>query len=126
MKHWRRIEDPKVGARAWLLSANFGRWLWRKEVKVIGLFRDGVTADVEAGTWSRQVFIHHLDCGREFRTAGGEWIPETDDRVRRWLIKAIKDIDAGGSRVIEPKDELNREYIRDDLYWVLRRNGWKL
>ena len=126
MRPWRKIEKPEIGQRAWLHSTNFPAWRWRKEVKIAEITDGNVVAEVEAGTWSRRVYIHHLDCGREFRTGKGEWIHESDPRVMTWLVKAIGDIDAGGTKVEASQDPEQRARTRDDLLWVLRRNGWRL
>lgn len=75
--------------------------------------------------WGTDVLLpkSQVDCGREWRTARGEWIPESDPRVESWLCKAIADIDAGGTRACDSRDPEYRAKVRQDFCWVLRRNG---
>lgn len=111
-----------MGLTGWVNSANFPHW-YRRPIKVLSLSDGGMVAEVASVKSSRTFYTHHLDCGREWQLASGAWIPESDERVRRWLVKAIADIDAGGTKVVEGQ---YRAEVRDDLLWVLRRNGWGL
>lgn len=74
----------------------------------------------------KRIYTHGLDCGREFRTRRGEWIPENDPRVRVWLTKALRDIRAGGKKACKSDDLLARADAVRDLEWVMRRNKWEV
>jgi len=72
----------------------------------------------------RRIYTSFLDCGWEFRTASGRWIPEGDPRVRRWLLRAIADIRAGGKRVCDSESPAYRQEVIADFEWILRRNNF--
>jgi hypothetical protein len=70
-----------------------------------------------------------LDMGRTWKTASGKVIPESDERVHRWLVKALADLrrDYGErNRKIEIYDMADQERKIADLEWVMRRNGWEV
>ena len=75
------------------------------------------------GIW--QVGAAAIDCGREYLTRSGEWIPESDDRARRHLLRLLDAI---------RRFDLNKVYVHDtacqrrmiaEVEWILERNGWE-
>ena len=90
---WREAE-PRHG-KAWLKD-------------YVGTLRPGIVVQVERIThgemvaeittsWGidRRTFCHKLDFGYEFRTKGGDWIPEHDPRALRWLQRVRAELAAG-------------------------------
>jgi hypothetical protein len=77
----------------------------------------------DGGIW--QVRAAAIDCGTEYRTRSGRWIPESDDRARRFILKlrtAIHENDRSKIYVHDTNEQLRRIA---DLEWRLERNGWK-
>jgi hypothetical protein len=67
-----------------------------------------------------------VDCGFEYETKRGDWIPEDDDRVRRWLIRALIKVRANNSPTFHWSSLQEKEQLEADLEWRILRNGWPL
>lgn len=95
------------------------------KVRILRRSGDGMSLAVEHPEHGEQ-FIAALvvELPREFRTARGHWIPESDPRSRRFLLKAIEDLRAGGKKVQSSADPGLRQRTEAELVWILRRNGW--
>jgi hypothetical protein len=121
---WRYIE-PAPGMKGWVQKRD-------REAKprngtpitVTGLHAAGAHAYVETPTGDCLLPLVQIDCGREWRTARGAWIPENDPRVRCWLEKAIGDIRGGGQKISQSDNPDWRAAALEDLERVMRRNGW--
>ena len=60
----------------------------------------------------------------QFRTARGRWIPESDPRVRTFLLKALDDVRAGGKKIEASGDPHMRQRTEAEILRLLERNGW--
>lgn len=72
----------------------------------------------------RRVACLSLDLPREFRTAKGRWIPESDPRVELFLLKALDDVRRGGKKIEASADPDARRRSVQEVLWLLKRNGW--
>ncbi|MCW1926405.1 hypothetical protein OKA05_27890 [Luteolibacter arcticus] len=90
---WREAE-PRLGKAR--VKGYVGRLRPGIVVEVKELRHQDLVAWVETD-WglARQMFCHHLCFGHEFRTAAGEWIPESDPRALRWLRRVRAELMAG-------------------------------
>jgi hypothetical protein len=75
------------------------------------------------GIW--QVPAAAVDYGREYRTKSGRWIPESDERARRYLVTYRQAVQSGDRRVYV-HDDSNRERMLKEAAWILERNGWEV
>jgi hypothetical protein len=116
---WREAEPRQGKAR---VRANLGKLRAGIVVDVVRLSQDGMVADVETN-WglNRRMFWHQLDFGYEFRTKGGEWIPEGDARALRWL-RRVRDELASGKPPRHPGEHGNK-LDAATVEKILRRNG---
>lgn len=115
---------PQPGMTGWLWGET-GRLRPRTPVRVVEVSDGGMVAVVRYGRYGqRRIYTHNLDVGREWRTRSGRWIPESDPRVRQWLLKAIADIRAGGTRACSSDDARTRQARLQEYLWLLSRNGW--
>lgn len=118
---WRRV-DARYG-KAWI-SATHLKLRPGVVVEVIGLSEGGMVAMITT-TWGleKRMFSHQLDFGREFRTRSGEWIPESDPRAVRWLLRVREELLVG----VAPRHvgEYGRLLALPDVERVLGRNGWR-
>jgi hypothetical protein len=124
----RRI-DPSVGRGGW---AQEGRayplpdgLAHKTPVKILEWsgWRDVI---VRAGVGIWQVPASAVDCGREYRTKSGKWIPESDERARRYLIKYREAVHLGIRSKVYVHDTRERERLLDEAAWILERNGWEV
>ena len=83
-----------------------------------------VIVKADSGLWQ----VHHraTDCGRVFQTRSGAWIPEHDERVRRYLLRLLATIRRREPVPFELRDDAQREAILSDVAWLLERNGWEV
>lgn len=127
-----RFIDPLPGMAAWA-HGELGHFLpaglpHKARVQIVE--RTGTQGRDVIVLWNGQrwqVYGLAIDAGREWQTASGDWIPESDERVHRWLARAlvatrnwenVKGISYTG---IDAKLRIER-----DLEWVLERNGWAI
>jgi hypothetical protein len=78
----------------------------------------------EGGIW--QVRAAAIDCGTEYQTKSGKWIPESDERARRFILKlrvAIHENNRDKVYVHDTSEQLRRIA---ELEWILERNGWEV
>lgn len=123
METW-RYREPEIGLSGWMRKSH-NRTEARTPIKVIALSDGTLSAIILVdGRYEKRVFTAVLDCGREFKTRRGDWIPETDPRVRAWLVKAVRDIRAGGKKACKSDDLLTRADTLRDLEWIMLRNRW--
>ena len=124
----KRCVIPKPGLRGWAHGER-GHGLpeglpHRTPVEVLERtgWRDLIVRS-ESGLW--QVPAAAIDCGREYLTKSGKWIPETEDRARRFLIKLREAIFRHDRDRVYVHDTFNQ--LRDiaDVEWILERNGWE-
>ena len=85
-------------------------------------YRDRMVCWAET-SWgvSMRAFTYTLNFGLEFKTRRGEWIPETDPRARRWLLRVRGELQAGVARHV---GDYGRTLDLETVERVLRRNGW--
>jgi hypothetical protein len=116
---WRYVQ-PRLGTAR--LSRYVGRMRPGMMVDVTALRHGDMVAHVETD-WglSRQMFTHSLDFGYEFRTKGGEWIPEHDPRAMRWLERVRVELVAGNP----PRHvgDYGHKLDQETVLMILRRNG---
>ncbi|WP_367874015.1 hypothetical protein [Luteolibacter sp. Populi] len=97
----------------------------RDRVKLIRRIGDLMSALVEHPEHGEhKISVLSLDMPREFKTARGRWIPESDPRVEQFLRKALADVRAGGKKVEASADPVLRGKTEKELLWLLERNGW--
>ncbi len=114
-----RFVEPQVGMRCWLYGSTLDRRIRpRTKGTIVYLHPQGWHLEVKLSEYvQRTVAELNVDCGREFRTRSGVWVPESDPRARRWLQRMQADHRAGGRKI-----EAVRDYFDPaDLEWVLTR-----
>lgn len=123
------MKFPKVGQTAWIHPITGHEvapgWQDGQQVKVISERRDGLCyVTVEKPTGERIEVPHfELDCGREYQSKTGEWLPENDPRVLRYLVtlRDQKRVTHGCGLM-----ELQNASFVQKINHVLQRNDWEL
>ena len=94
-------------------------------MKIVRRVGDGMTLLVEHPEHGQhKVAAVGVESPREFKTSRGSWLPESDPRVRVWLLKALADVRAGGKKVEASADPGLRRRTEEEILWLLERNGW--
>lgn len=121
------MKSPKIGERAWVKPITGSEvapgWQNRQEVCVVAERREGLCfVTIEKPTGERLEVPHfELDCGREYQSKTGKWLPEGDPRVLRYL-QRLRD----EKRPTHGCGLMERQQDRfvQDINHVLERNGW--
>lgn len=107
------------------LASDSGPMKKGDQVKVVRLVGDHMTVLVEHEEHGQHnVGSGALDLPRQFKTAAGHWIPESDPRVRSFLLKALEDVRSGGKKVEASADPALRRKTETEILGLLERNGW--
>ena len=116
---WRYVQ-PRIGKAR--VSRYAGRLRPGMVVNVTSLREGEMVAYIETD-WglSRQMFCHALEFGYEFRTKGGEWIPEHDPRALRWLERVRSELAAG--KPPRHVGDYGKTLDEETVTRLLRRNG---
>lgn len=122
---WRFVR-PREGSRGFVFNCASDRRIRQfAACEVLGVYRNGNHAEILVeGRQQRTVQLHHIDCGREFRLRSGQWIPESDPRARKWLLRLLADIGNGGTKRRQFRSDDGRTWSIEEIAWVLKRNGW--
>jgi hypothetical protein len=117
--------EPEAGMECWLRgSALDPRIPQRTRTRILSVWPGAFHFEVVVGrSWQVTVSLMCLDCGREFRTASGAWIPETDPRARRWIQRLLDDARAGGTKWKTFHSEVFEHWTVAELEWVLERSA---
>ncbi|MCW1885542.1 hypothetical protein OKA04_12450 [Luteolibacter flavescens] len=125
----RRQVNPRPGLRGWahgergiILPVGLAHKTPLEVLERTG-WRDLIVR-AEGSIW--QLPAAAVDCGREYRTRSGLWIPESDERSRRYLPRLREALFADDRTKIYVATPAEKRRLIDEIEWILERNGWEV